>query len=118
MNKPTQKELNQLWTSEQIHSTMERWAKSQTQKSLFIKTLFDDDTFLIEEFEPAQKEVFYRVRFDDNEQYSVMVDIPNKYDYQKEASIGESSIIKREISFMKEKGLKFVSISIVEGIDK
>ena len=115
MNKPTQKELNQLWTSEQIHSTMERWAKSQEQKSLFIKTLFDDGTFLIEEFDPAQKEVLYRVRYDDNEQYSIMVDIPNKYNYQKEATLDKSSIIKREISFMKEKGLKFVSISVVEG---
>ena len=114
MNKPTQKELNQLLTSEQVHNAMRHWAKSQTQKSLFIKTLFDDDTFLIEEFEPAQKEVFYRVLFEDNEQYSIMVDIPNKYNYQKEASLGKSSIIKREISFMKEKGLKFVSISVVE----
>ena len=115
MQKPTQKELNQLLTSEQIHSTMKYWAKSQEQKSLFIKTLFDDGSQLIEEFGPAQKEVFYRVRFDDNEQYSVMVDIPNKYNYQKDASLSKASIIKREKSFMQEKGLKFVSISVVEG---
>ena len=114
MNKPSQKELNQLLTTEQIHSTMKCWAKSQKQKSLFIKTLFDDGSQLIEEFGPAQKEVLYRVRYDDNEQYSVLVDIPNKYNYQKEATLGKSSIIKREISFMKEKGLKFVSISVVE----
>ena len=114
MNKPTQKELNSLLTSEQIHSAMKYWAKSQEQKSLFVKTLFDDGTFLIEEFEPAQKEVFYRIKFQDNEQYSVMVDIPNKYDYQKEASLGKSSIIKREIAFMKERGLRFVSISVVD----
>lgn len=115
MNKPTQKELNQLLTSEQVHNAMKWWAKSQAQKRLFIKTLFDDGSHLVEEFEPAQKEVLYRVRYDDNEQYSVMVDIPNKYDYQKEATLGKSSIIKREKSFMKEKGLKFVSITIVEG---
>ena len=115
MKKPTQKELNQLLTTEQVHSTMKYWAKSQEQKSLFIKTLFDDGSQLIEEFEPAQKEVLYRVLFEDNEQYSIMVDIPNKYNYQKEATLGKSSIIKREISFMKEKGLKFVSISVVEG---
>lgn len=110
MNKPSQKELNTLLTSQQIHSIMEQWAREQQQKSLFIKTMFSDGTHLIEEYEPAQKEVLYRVKFDDNEQYSVMVDIPNKYDYQKEASLGKSSIIKREKAFMKEKGLPYSSI--------
>lgn len=110
MNKPSQKELNVLLTSQQIHSVMEQWAREQQQKSLFIKTMFSDGTYLIEEYEPAQKEVFYRVKFDDNGQYSVMVDIPNKYDYQKEVSLGKSSIIKREKAFMKEKGLQYSSI--------
>lgn len=114
MNKPSQKELNTLLTSQQIHSVMEQWSKEQRQQSLFIKTMFTDGTYLIEEYEPAQKEVFYRVKFDDNEQYSVMVDIPNKYDYQKEAPLGKSSIIKREKAFMKEKGLQYSSIEEVQ----
>lgn len=114
MNKPSQKELNTLLTSQQIHSVMGQWSKEQRQQSLFIKTMFTDGTYLIEEYEPAQKEVFYRVKFDDNEQYSVMVDIPNKYDYQKEASLGKSSIIKREKAFMKEKGLQYSSIEEVQ----
>ena len=116
MNKPTQNDLNNLLTCEQVHSTMEQWAKCQQQKSLFIKTVFNDGTFLIEEFEPAQKEVFYRIKWQDNEQYSVMVDIPNKYDYQKEASLGKSSIVKREKAFMKAHGLIFTSVEVVEGI--
>ena len=116
MNKPTQNDLNKLLTCDQVHSTMQQWAKSQKQKSLFIKTVFNDGTFLTEEFEPAQKEVFYRVKWQDNEQYSVMVDIPNKYNYQKEASLGKSSIIKREIAFMKEHGLIFTSVEVVEVI--
>ena len=86
MNKPTQKELNSLLTFDQVHSTMQQWVKSQQQESLFIKTVFNDGTFLVEEFEPAQKEVFYCVRFEDNEKYSMMVDIPNKYDYQNSVS--------------------------------
>lgn len=113
MNKPSQKELNALLTCEQVHSTMKYWAKSQQQKSLFIKTVFNDGTFLVEEFEPAQKEVFYRVKWDNNEQYSVMVDIPNKYNYQKEASLGKSSIIKREKAFMKEHNLQYTYIEVV-----
>lgn len=113
MNKPTQNDLNNLLTRDQVHSTMQHWAKSQQQKSLFIKTVFNDDTFLIEEFEPAQKEVFYRVKFDDNEKYSVMIDIPNKYDYQKEASLGKSSIIKREKAFMRERNLQYAYIEVV-----
>lgn len=116
MKKPTQKELNELLTSVQVHSKMNVWAIQQRQKSLFIKTLFDDGTSLIEVFEPAQKEVFYRIKWEDNEQYSIMVDIPNKYDYQKEASLGRASVIKREIDFMKEKGLIFTSIEVVEGV--
>ena len=116
MNKPTQNDLNKLLTCDQVHSTMQQWAKSQQQKSLFIKTVFNDGTFLIEEYEPAQKEVFYRVKWQDNEQYSVMVDIPNKYDYQKEASLGKTSIIKREIAFMKAHGLIFTSVEVAEGI--
>ena len=113
MNKPTQNDLNNLLTCEQVHSTMKQWTKSQQQKSLFIKTVFNDGTFLVEEFEPAQKEVFYRVKYDDNEQYSVMVDIPNKYDYQKEASLGKSSIIKREKAFMKDRNLQYAYIEVV-----
>ena len=113
MNKPTQKELNKLSTCVQVHNTMQHWAKSQQQKSLFIKTVFNDGTFLVEEFEPAQKEVFYRVKFDNNEQYSVMVDIPNKYDYQKEASLSKSSIIKREKSFMKERNLQYAYVEVL-----
>ena len=116
MNKPTQNDLNKLLTCGQVHSTMQQWAKSQQQKSLFIKTVFNDGTFLIEEFEPAQKEVFYRIKWQDNEQYSVMVDVPNKYDYQKEASLGKTNIIKREIAFMKAHGLIFTSVEAVEGI--
>ena len=116
MNKPSQNDLNNLLNCDQVHSTMQQWAKSHQQKSLFIKTIFNDGTFLIEEFEPAQKEVFYRVKWQDNEQYSVMVDIPNKYDYQKEASLGKSSIIKREKSFMKKHGLNFTSVEVMEGI--
>ena len=116
MNKPTQKELNELLTTVQVHSQMGDWVIQKRQKSLFIKTLFNDGTFLIEEFEPSQKEVFYRIKWEDNEQYSVMVDIPNKYDYQKEASLGKTSIIKREIYFMKEKGLIFTSVDVVEGV--
>lgn len=113
MNKPTQKELNALLNCDQVHSTMEQWAKSQQQKSLLIKTVFNDGTFLIEEFEPAQKEVFYRIKWQDNEQYSVMVDIPNKYDYQKEASLGKSSIVKREKAFMKARNLQYAHIEVV-----
>ena len=116
MSRPTQKDLNNLLTCDQVHSTMKQWAKSQQQKSLFIKTVFNDGTFLIEEYEPAQKEVFYRVKWQDNEQYSVMVDIPNKYYYQKEASLGKSSIIKREKAFMQAHGLIFTSVEVVEGI--
>ena len=116
MNKPTQNDLNKLLTCNQVHSTMQQWAKSQQQKSLFIKTVFNDGTFLVEEFEPAQKEVFYCVKWQDDGQYSVMVDIPNKYNYQKEASIGKSSIIKREKAFMKAHGLIFTSVEVVEGI--
>jgi hypothetical protein len=115
MNKPTQHELNALLTSVQVHSHMGAWARQQRQQSLFIKTLFEDGTFLIEEFEPAQKEVFYRVKWEDNEQYSVMVDVPNKYDYHKEASLGKTSIIKREIAFMKAHSLSFTSIEVAEG---
>lgn len=117
MNKPTQNDLNNLLTCDQVHSTMEQWAKSQQQKSLFIKTVFNDGTFLVEEFEPAQKEVFYRVKFEDNEQYSVMVDIPNKYDYQKEASLGKSSIIKREKAFMREHNLQYAYIECLTWIN-
>ena len=113
MNKPTQNDLNKLLTCDQVHSTMEQWAKYQQQKSLFIKTVFNDGTFLTEEFEPAQKEVFYRVKFEDNEKYSVMVDIPNKYDYQKEASLGKSSIIKREKAFMRERNLQYAYVEVV-----
>lgn len=113
MNKPSQNDLNNLLTCDQVHSTMQHWARQQQQKSLFIKTAFNDGTFLTEEFEPAQKEVFYRVKWQDNEQYSVMVDIPNKYNYQKEASLGKSSIIKREKAFMKERNLQYTSIEIV-----
>lgn len=115
MNKPTQKELNELLTSQQVHSQMECWAKSQQQKSLLLKTVFNDGTYLIEEYEPAQKEVFYRVKCEDNEQYSVMVDIKGRYNYQKEANLGASAIIKREKAFMKEKHLEHVSIEIIEG---
>ena len=113
MKKPTQKELNNLLTCDQVHSTMEQWAKSQQQKSLFIKTVFNDGTFLVEEFEPAQKEVFYRIKWQDNEQYSVMVDIPNKYNYQKEASLGKSSIVKREKDFMKDRNLQYAYIEVL-----
>ena len=113
MNKPTQNDLNDLLTCDQVHSTMKQWARSQQQKSLFIKTLFNDGTFLVEEFEPAQKEVFYRVKWQDNEQYSVMVDIPNKYNYQKEASLGKSSIVKREKAFMKKHNLQYTYIEVV-----
>ena len=113
MNKPTQNDLNNLLTYDQVHSTMQQWAKSRQQKSLFIKTVFNDGTFLIEEYEPAQKEVFYRVKWDNNEQYSVMVDIPNKYNYQKEASLGKSSIVKREKAFMKDRNLQYTYIEIL-----
>ena len=113
MNKPTQNDLNKLLTCDQVHSTMQQWAKSLQQKSLFIKTVFNDGTFLVEEFEPAQKEVFYRVKWQDNEQYSVMVDVPNKYDYQKEASLGRSSIIKREKAFMKDHNLQYDHIEVL-----
>ena len=113
MNKPTQKDLNNLLTCDQVHSTMQQWAKSKQQKSLFIKTVFNDGTFLIEEYEPAQKEVFYRVKYDNYEQYSVMVDIPNKYDYQKEASLDKTSIIKREKAFMKKHNLQYAYIEVV-----
>ena len=113
MNKPSQNDLNNLLTCEQVHSTMQQWAKSQQQKSLFIKTVFNDGTFLVEEFDPAQKEVFYRVKWDNNEQYSVMVDVPNKYDYQKETSLGKSSIIEREKAFMKDRNLQYVNIEVL-----
>ena len=113
MNKPSQNDLNNLLTCEQVHSTMQQWAKSQQQKSLFIKTVFNDGTFLVEEFDPAQKEVFYRVKWDNNEQYSVMVDVLNKYDYQKETSLGKSSIIKREKAFMKDRNLQYVNIEVL-----
>lgn len=115
MNKPTQKELNELLTSQQVHSKMQWWAKSQQQRSLFLKTVFNDGTYLIEEYEPAQKEVFYRVKCEDNEKYSVMVDIKGKYNYQKEANLGVIAIIKREKAFMREKHLKYVSIEVIEG---
>ena len=113
MNKPTQNDLNKLLTCDQVHSTMQQWAKSHQQKSLFIKTVFNDGTFLVEEFDPAQKEVFYRVKWQDNEQYSVMVDIPNKYNYQKEASLGKASIVKREKAFMKDRNLQYAYIEIL-----
>ena len=116
MNKPTQNDLNDLLTCDQVHSTMKQWARSQQQKSLVIKTVFNDGTFLVEEFEPAQKEVFYRVKWQDNEQYSVMVDVPHKYDYQKEASLGKSSIVKREKAFMKAHSLIFTSVEVVASI--
>ena len=113
MKKPNQNDLNKLLTCDQVHSTMQQWAKSQQQKSLFIKTIFNDGTFLIEEFEPAQKEVFYRVKWQGNEQYSVMVDIPNKYNYQKEASLVKSSIVKREKAFMKDRNLQYAHIEVL-----
>ena len=113
MNKPTQNDLNNLLTCDQVHYRMQHWARQQQQKSLLIKTVFNDGTFLIEEYEPAQKEVFYRVKWQDNEQYSVLVDIPNKYNYQKEASLGKSSIVKREKAFMKEHKLQYDSIEVL-----
>lgn len=116
MNKPSQNDLNKLLTCNQVHSIMEQWAKSQQQKSLFIRTVFNNGEFLVEEFEPAQKEVFYRVKYDDNEQYSVMVDIANKYNYQKEASLGKSSIIKREKAFMKKHNLQYSYIEVVQEV--
>ena len=113
MNKPKQNNLNDRLNCDQVHSTMKQWVRSQLQKSLYIKTVFNDGTFLIEKFEPAQKEVFYRVKCQDNEQYSVMVDIPNKYDYHQEASLGKTSIIKREKAFMKKHNLQYAYIEIL-----
>ena len=43
---------------------------------------------------------FYKVKIEDNEVYSVFVDIPKKFNYQKEANIGASNILKREKAFM------------------
>ena len=95
MNKPTQKELDQMLTTSQIHFAMESYSKSLRCTDLIMKTTFEDGGELIEIFEPAQKEVFYRVKFEDNEQYSVLVDIKNKFNYNGE-NLGKNSILKRE----------------------
>ena len=114
MKMPTQEDLDKMLTTSQIHSAMESYAKSLKCSDLIMKTSFEDGSELFETFEPAKKEVFYRVKFEDNEQYSVFVDVKNKYDYNDE-SLGKSSILKREKAFMKEKGLKYDSLSFESG---
>ena len=114
MNKPTQKDLNQMLTTSQVHFAMESYAKGLRCPDLIMKTIFKDGSELLETFEPAKKEVFYRVKFEDNEQYSVFVDVKNKYDYS-DQNLGKSSILKREKAFMKEKGLEYESISFESG---
>lgn len=114
MNKPTQKELNKMPTTSHVHFAMEFYAKSLKCSDLIMKTTFEDGSELVEIFEPAVKEVFYRVKLQDNEQYSVFVDVKNKYDYGGE-SLGKSGILKREKAFMKEKGLEYKSISFENG---
>lgn len=111
--KPTQTELNQMLTTSQIHSAMEQYAKNNRQPSLKIKTLFLDGSETIDEFEPSQKEVFYRVKFEDGEQYCVYVDIPNKYQYNGEPK-GKSKILFLEKQFLKEHNLKFKELIILE----
>ena len=114
MNKPVQSELNRMLLTSQVHSAMESYAKSLRCPDLIMKTIFKDGSELLETFEPAKREVFYRVKFEDKEQYSVFVDIKNKYEYF-DQNLGKSSILKREKAFMKEKGLQYESISFESG---
>ena len=110
MNKPAQSELNKMLTTSQVHSVMKSYAKSLRCPDLILKTIFKDGSERLETFESAKREVFYRVKFEDSEQYSVFVDIKNKYNYS-DQNLGKSSILKREKAFMKEKGLQYESIS-------
>lgn len=112
VKKPSQVELNSLLTTSQIHCAMEQYAKANRQESLKIKTIFSDGSEDVEEFEPAQKEVFYRVKFEDNEQYSVLVDIPKKYNYKGTAR-GKTAILLFEKQFLKDHNLAFKSMFIV-----
>ena len=112
MNKPAQSELNRMLTTSQVHSAMESYAKSLRCPDLIMKTIFKDGSERLETFEPAKREVFYRVKFEDNEQYSVFVDIKNKYDYSDE-NLGKSSILKREKAFMKKHHLQYAHIEVL-----
>lgn len=70
MHKPEYKDFH---TSEGMHSAMWDYAKLLNKPSLIAKVIFADGSEMIEEFEHATKEVFYRVSDKEEGLYSVEI---------------------------------------------